>query len=235
MKKWIERALNIHSGDLGRGSLLCASLFLVITSYVTGKVAGAALFLAHFQAKQLAYADISSSVLVALVVAGYVVILRGQMFSVGDRIAMGGVRGDVIGLRFTQTVIMEMVFRKIEYALEGDAPAQRLLARAPWTGKKLAKKYGVPILLKGGHLTGNQAVDLLFTNDHVIKFSAPFVRGISTHGTGCTYSAAIAAGLASGLLLADAIGRAKKFASASIARHFRWKSKSGKNLDALNH
>ncbi len=76
MKKWIERALNIHSGDLGRGSLLSASLFLVITSYVTGKVAGAALFLAHFQAKQLAYADISSSVLVALVVAGYVVIAR---------------------------------------------------------------------------------------------------------------------------------------------------------------
>ena len=30
MKKWIERALNIHSGDLGRGTLLCACLFLVI-------------------------------------------------------------------------------------------------------------------------------------------------------------------------------------------------------------
>ena len=32
MKKWIERALNIHSGDLGRGTLLCACLFLVISS-----------------------------------------------------------------------------------------------------------------------------------------------------------------------------------------------------------
>ncbi|HLO08670.1 MAG TPA: hypothetical protein VK198_18670, partial [Terriglobales bacterium] len=65
MKKWIERALNIHSGDLGRGALLCACLFLVISSYVIGKVAGAALFLSRFQAKQLAYADISSSVIVA--------------------------------------------------------------------------------------------------------------------------------------------------------------------------
>ena len=55
MKKWIERALNIHSGDLGRGALLCACLFLVISSYVIGKVAGAALFLSRFQAKQLAY------------------------------------------------------------------------------------------------------------------------------------------------------------------------------------
>jgi AAA family ATP:ADP antiporter len=76
MKRWIERALNIHTGDLGRGTLLCACLFLVISSYVIGKVAGAALFLSRFQAKQLAYADISSSVLVAAVVAGYVLVAR---------------------------------------------------------------------------------------------------------------------------------------------------------------
>jgi len=76
MKRWIERALNIHTGDLGRGTLLCACLFLVISSYVIGKVAGAALFLSRFQAKQLAYADISSSVLVAVVVAGYVLVAR---------------------------------------------------------------------------------------------------------------------------------------------------------------
>lgn len=76
MRQWIERALNVHPGDLGRGTLLCACLFLVISSYVTGKVAGAALFLAHFPAKQLAYADIASSILVAIVVAGYVLIAR---------------------------------------------------------------------------------------------------------------------------------------------------------------
>ncbi len=76
MKWWIERALNIHPGDLGRGTLLCTCLFLVISSYVIGKVAGAALFLARYPARQLAYADISSSVLVALVVAGYVLIAR---------------------------------------------------------------------------------------------------------------------------------------------------------------
>jgi AAA family ATP:ADP antiporter len=76
MKRWIGRALNIHTGDLGRGSLLCACLFLVISCYVTGKVAGAALFLSRFQAKQLAYADISSSLVVALVVAGYVLVAR---------------------------------------------------------------------------------------------------------------------------------------------------------------
>ncbi len=45
---------------------------------------------------------------VVTAVAGYVVILRGKTFNVGDRIAMGGVRGDVIALGFTQTTIMEM-------------------------------------------------------------------------------------------------------------------------------
>jgi small-conductance mechanosensitive channel len=41
-------------------------------------------------------------------IAGYLVILRGKTFSVGDRITMSGVRGDVIALGFTQTTIMEM-------------------------------------------------------------------------------------------------------------------------------
>ena len=72
MKTWIERALNVHPGDLGRGTLLCSSLFLIITAYKIGGVAAAALFLSRFQAKQLAYADIASSVLVTIVVAGYV-------------------------------------------------------------------------------------------------------------------------------------------------------------------
>jgi ATP:ADP antiporter, AAA family len=76
MKSWIERALNVRPGDLGRGSLLCACLFLVMTSYKVGGVAGNALFLSRFRAWQLAYADISSAVLVAMVIAGYVLIAR---------------------------------------------------------------------------------------------------------------------------------------------------------------
>jgi ATP:ADP antiporter, AAA family len=72
MKRWIERALNIQPGDLGRGILLCACLFLIISCYVTGRVARDALFLARFQAVQLPYADIASAILVGIVVVGYV-------------------------------------------------------------------------------------------------------------------------------------------------------------------
>lgn len=101
------------------------------------------------------------------------------------------------------------------------------------SGKELEREFGSAILLKGGHLRGRDAVDLLFIDGKVIEFSAPFVRGVATHGTGCTYSAAITAGIASGLSLEEAITRAKKFVTESIAQHFRWTSLSGKNLDAL--
>jgi hydroxymethylpyrimidine/phosphomethylpyrimidine kinase len=101
--------------------------------------------------------------------------------------------------------------------------------------KALAKKYGVSILLKGGHLRANNAIDLLFHHGELTEFTAPYVRGVETHGTGCTYSAAITAGLASGFSLEKAIKRAKTFVTESIKRHFRWGSKSGDILDALRH
>jgi hydroxymethylpyrimidine/phosphomethylpyrimidine kinase len=102
-------------------------------------------------------------------------------------------------------------------------------------GKQLEKQLGTAILLKGGHLASKRAVDLLFSGGKVVEFSAPFLRGVQTHGTGCTYSAAIAAGLAYGISLEEAIGRAKKFVSRSIERHFSWTPDSGKGLDVLRH
>jgi hydroxymethylpyrimidine/phosphomethylpyrimidine kinase len=101
--------------------------------------------------------------------------------------------------------------------------------------KALATEYRASILLKGGHLRGDNAIDLLFHQGELTRFSAPFVRGVETHGTGCTCSAAITAGLASGLSLVQAIKRAKEFVTESIRRHFRWTSKSREILDALRH
>ncbi len=99
-----------------------------------------------------------------------------------------------------------------------------------WGGETLTEKYGVPVLLKGGHLAGDHAIDLLFLGSRVIEFSAPFSRGIATHGTGCTYSAAIVAGLANGLPLEEAVRSGKKFVTATIAQHHAWDA-----IQALNH
>ena len=63
----------------------------------------------------------------------------------------------------------------------------------------LAEKYGVPFLVKGGHLPGaNRAVDVLFDGRRVYEYRAAMVPKIKTHGTGCAFSAAIAANLALG-------------------------------------
>jgi hydroxymethylpyrimidine/phosphomethylpyrimidine kinase len=102
-------------------------------------------------------------------------------------------------------------------------------------GKELERKFATAILLKGGHLAGDHAIDLLFAEGKVVEFSAPFVRGVATHGTGCTYSAAITAELACGRSLEEAIRRAKKFVTESIAQHFRWTSRSGEPINALRH
>ena len=77
---------------------------------------------------------------------------------------------------------------------------------------------GVPaVLLKGGHLPGDELVDLLATPDGVEAFSAPRIETRHTHGTGCTIASAVATGLAQGMTLRDAVVRARAYVRAAIA------------------
>lgn len=101
-------------------------------------------------------------------------------------------------------------------------------------GEELTALFGTAFLLKGGHLRGAVATDLLFLEGDVVEFSAPFVPGVSTHGTGCTYSAAIVAGLAKGLALRAAVEEAKRFVSKAVTHFLRWE-KNGRTTDALHH
>ncbi|MDH7502204.1 MAG: bifunctional hydroxymethylpyrimidine kinase/phosphomethylpyrimidine kinase [Verrucomicrobiota bacterium] len=80
------------------------------------------------------------------------------------------------------------------------------------------KRFGCAALVKGGHLTGlREAVDLFTDGKTELLLSARFVRGISTHGTGCTYSAAITAWLARGHDLTRAVICAKGYIAGAIA------------------
>jgi hydroxymethylpyrimidine kinase/phosphomethylpyrimidine kinase len=87
------------------------------------------------------------------------------------------------------------------------------------SARALADHLGVPVLVKGGHRPQSRlVVDVLFDGNSLYEFSAPMVRGIKTHGTGCALSAAIAANLALGHDLVESIVRAKKFVTNAI-RH----------------
>jgi len=73
------------------------------------------------------------------------------------------------------------------------------------------------VLLKGGHGKGPESVDLLVDASATIRFAADRVETKNTHGSGCTLSAAIAAGLARGLDLPEAVREAKAYVTAAIA------------------
>jgi hydroxymethylpyrimidine/phosphomethylpyrimidine kinase len=74
------------------------------------------------------------------------------------------------------------------------------------------------VLMKGGHLAGDEAVDLLVTAEGVRRFAAPRLASQNLHGTGCTLSSAIAAHIALGADLAEAVAAAKTFVGAAIER-----------------
>lgn len=109
------------------------------------------------------------------------------------------------------------------------------LAEMRTAGRELAAQYDRAFLIKGGHLRLDPSIDLLCAPDGAIhEYAAPFVPGMATHGTGCTYAAAIAAGLAKGFALPDAVEEAKQYLANAIAQYLRWE-KGGRTTDALHH
>jgi hydroxymethylpyrimidine/phosphomethylpyrimidine kinase len=109
--------------------------------------------------------------------------------------------------------------------------------------KKIHFKFGCAVLVKGGHLpsvkslnrdlsnrkpiqrfndsTIKQAVDVFFDGKTELLLSAPFVKGVRTHGTGCTYSAAVCAALALGHDLPRAVEIGKKFVTRAISESYK--------------
>ena len=84
-------------------------------------------------------------------------------------------------------------------------------------GEALLKLGPRAILMKGGHLEGEETVDLLVTEDAIHRFSAPRLASKNLHGTGCTLSSAIAANIVLGLPLPEAVAAAKAFVRQAIA------------------
>jgi len=94
--------------------------------------------------------------------------------------------------------------------------AERLLALGPKA-----------VLIKGGHGGGADSVDLLVEPNAVTRLVAPRFATCNTHGTGCTLSSAIAAGLAKGMTLTDAVRAAKSYVTQAIAAADRLQVGSG--------
>jgi hydroxymethylpyrimidine/phosphomethylpyrimidine kinase len=85
-------------------------------------------------------------------------------------------------------------------------------------GAALLKLGPGAILMKGGHLDGDEAVDLLVTESTIHRFATPRILSTNLHGTGCTLSSAIAANIVLGAPLPQAAAEAKTFVCESIER-----------------
>lgn len=93
----------------------------------------------------------------------------------------------------------------------------RDLVQMEQAGRLLLARGAAAALVKGGHLPGDLMTDVLVTREGVRRYTHARLNTTSTHGTGCTLSAAITAGLASGRTLEDAVTEALDFLQRAIA------------------
>ncbi len=90
-----------------------------------------------------------------------------------------------------------------------------------YAARRIQGQSGCAALVKGGHLRGfKQAVDVLYDGKAEYLLEAPFIRGGATHGTGCTYSAAITGYLALGHSLHRSVELAKEFITQAVAQSY---------------
>jgi hydroxymethylpyrimidine/phosphomethylpyrimidine kinase len=122
------------------------------------------------------------------------------------------------GVKSIRAVLLPRVFLVMPNLAEASALAGREVAKLEQmrdAARALVDLGARAALVKGGHLDG-AAVDVLFDGDAFHEFAAPRIQTGNTHGTGCTYSAAVTAGLASGLDLVTSVARAKEFVTSAI-------------------
>ncbi|WAJ29366.1 bifunctional hydroxymethylpyrimidine kinase/phosphomethylpyrimidine kinase [Antarcticirhabdus aurantiaca] len=105
-----------------------------------------------------------------------------------------------------------------EAALLTARPVATSEAEMEEQGRRILDLGARAVLVKGGHLGGADSADILVRPDAAPRrFAAPRIDTTSDHGTGCTLSAAVAAGLARDLALEDAVEAAKRYLSAALA------------------
>lgn len=87
--------------------------------------------------------------------------------------------------------------------------------------RELRSRFGCAVLAKGGHLPGPEALDVFWDGREELLLGAPRIRGLSSHGTGCTYSAAIAGYVALGCPLPLAVQLGKQYITSALASSYR--------------
>ncbi len=99
------------------------------------------------------------------------------------------------------------------FAIDSDEDVRR-------AAKEIVGLGARAVVVKGGHREAAEAVDVLYDSNTFHDYSAPRIDTTSTHGTGCTFASAIAAYLARGEPLAEAVGQAKEYLTEALRRAY---------------
>lgn len=146
-----------------------------------------------------------------------------------ERAAVETLRGDLLPLARVITPNIPEALALLDEPLPGRAI--RTEAEMLDLAETLMTLGPRAVLLKGGHMAADESPDLLLSDKGAHWFRAPRIHSPHTHGSGCTLSAAIAAGLAKGYELPDAIAAAKNYVTGAIQAAYTVGSGPG----PLNH
>ena len=125
--------------------------------------------------------------------------------------AVAGLRKDLIPLASLVTPNLPEAAALLNESVASDETAIK------GQGRRLLAIGAQAVLIKGGHGQGTESIDYLFRGDDIIALPAPRIATGNTHGTGCSLSSAIAAGLAKGETLEASVRNAKTWITAAIA------------------
>ena len=122
----------------------------------------------------------------------------------------------VHALRWTLLRLARVVTPNIPEAEVLAKMAIKSLADMREAATRIAALKPAAVVVKGGHLAGPEVVDVLLEHGEFTEFVGPRIEGRNTHGTGCTFAAAIAAQLARGTPLKDAVAAAKAYVEGAM-------------------
>jgi hydroxymethylpyrimidine/phosphomethylpyrimidine kinase len=132
----------------------------------------------------------------------------------GDRLLDADAERSMAELLVPLATLVTPNLAEAKILVQRDVDAPDDMERA---GHELVRMGAAAALVKGGHLSGEEVVDVLVTRDGVSRYCRPKIATASTHGTGCTLSSAVTAGLALGHSLEQAVGNALGFVHAALA------------------
>jgi hydroxymethylpyrimidine/phosphomethylpyrimidine kinase len=131
----------------------------------------------------------------------------------GDRLidedAIGALRSELLRRAFVVTPNIPEAEALSGTRIRGDADRQE-------AARRILKLGATAVVIKGGHLPSPIIQDLLYDGHRFTEFKAPRVEGRSTHGTGCTFAAAITAQLALGRTLSEAVPQAQEYVAGAM-------------------